>query len=244
MCYLARYRCLAARFPVCYSFPLGHSLLMGYGIVLHLDDVAARALVASEGTLALGEHLLAVLGQSNYPAAARGAASGPWSRLGAFHSSHQVFFEVTPETIEQVSFDEYVGDGDSWAFQESWTPGRAAAATRELLRSPVRQAELAVQGPAALYGADRTTGRSLASAWFFYADALSFADSSSAATLGEAAARLMETHLEASASLGSHASALNKVGALTAPGAVRLVWSGNRVCAPSALTEREAVRLR
>lgn len=216
---------------------------MGYGIVLHLDDSAARSLVASEGTLALGESLLGALGSDSYPSpAAPPVASGPWTSLGAFHSSARSGFRVTGSGSSALPLSALEGDGDAWAWDASWTPGRAAAAARSVLARPHEYALAAASGDlaSAVFGPDRVSGRSLASLWWFYADALSLGVS--AAGLGAGAARLLETSREASCDSGSHASALNKAGALLFPGTVHLAWSMNRVCLVSDLTGPERLR--
>lgn len=212
---------------------------MGYGIVLHLRDRSVRDERISPDEL--GTDLARVLvDATSGPAGGPSVSAGPWQAAGAQHSSAMTIFTATAEgiTITGTAPDD---DDGSWAWQDQLTPRMHADAVRDVQRHPARAARLAAQSPdpfAAYFGADRSASAE-ASVWWFYADALGRADP---ATLGPAVVELMGSYLRASTSLGSHANALNKAGAIVAPGNVTLVWSGNRLCRPGQLTELEQPR--
>lgn len=224
---------------------------MGYGIVMWLDDVAARqALASPAGVEALGVDLVACAGSDSYPVGGlEPTRVGPWQRVGAFYSSHMAAVEVTSSGAAEVALSR-ADEDPSGEYCGVWVPqlraGEMARRTTEAMRHPHRLAMAQAQGQSladAVYGTNPAAGTSSASLWWLYADALAQLDRAgrygAAGALGRGVAAGLETHLEGSVSLGSHAGALNKAGSLVGDGPVVVLWSGNRMCRAEALTERE-----
>lgn len=213
---------------------------MGYGIVLTLDDTQVRA----DGlpAPALTEDLVAVLGTDSYPSGFEPAASGPWQSVGAFHSNELAGFKLTAGGLTRLPLRDLDVGADSAAWQRVLAPRDFAEVARTLQRHPPRGARLAAARSDMVdgyFGPDRSV-RSLRSVWWFYADAVG----SVPADLDATVMRMMNCRVEAGASCGSYANALNKVGALVSDDDVTLVWSGNRLCRPLDLTAPEQERVR
>ena len=217
---------------------------MGYGIILWLDDRALRQQVQTAGLAAtaarLAEDLTTVVGTDPYPS--RGLTplrAGHWLRAGAAHSARPVTVVVDAEGARLEPGPRARPAGPAWVPQ--FTLGAMAKAERELLRRPGHAYRAMAQGrdlSEAAFGPD-IAGRSVASVWWLFADALAEPFRLGPAT-GISVAGAIETdrHVDVPA-VGHHANALNKAGSLLWADEVGLVWSGNRISAPEALEPRE-----
>lgn len=222
---------------------------MGYGIICTLDDGAARSLAASGDADQLGLSLRQALGDRSYgPDPAMPRRSGPWCAFGSFHSHEQVWVELSADGLAAGSdaglLESDLGSSSVrldgvWADTLRGSDHRAL--TEEFARRPRPHPGMTL-AEAAL-GSPRLVAGSLRSAWWFYADALGGLSAAAAAELGGRVAQLLDTHWEGELQVGSHAAALCRAGALLAPSAVPLVWSGNRLCRAGLLTGPEKERL-
>jgi hypothetical protein len=220
---------------------------VGYGYVLHLDDQAARRILAGEASVdpagrivpsrdvppasgqeILGRSLLDAVADGPYPTISHPRTVGPWRCAGAFHSTAQVLLRVSDRGIGPAGPD-WESDDDPAGWSKQWTAGMVHQAVQQALRHPP-QIPLTTVVPDAVHG-------SAASVWWLYASALP--GPGNPAILGAGIQRLLDTRSGEPISWGSHANALQKAGTLHGVGPVHLVWSGNRVCLPEDLTPRE-----
>lgn len=217
---------------------------MGFGIVMWLDDRAVRDQVAADGPDAAGaavaEALVRAVGVSDYPQGGLEPLSdGPWQRLGACYMSHLVGIEI------DGSGGRLLGDGEEvdWAPPGIWQPqltvGTMARATQDMMRHPSRLAvAMARHGgnmADAVYGPNVVAGRSVASLWCVYANAVGSLRPDPA--IGAAVLAGLDTHMQTAVPAGSFANAVSKAGSLLADTAVGLVWSGGRICIVDELTD-------
>lgn len=213
---------------------------MGYAIVLHLSDADVRA--TNIDASKLGATLAEAVGTDAYPLGLPGGRRvGPWTVAGPYHSASMVVLRADATGIAAVGAGT-IDDSTASAWQAQLTPRAHAAALRDLRSPHKRLAAATTEGSdilEAYFGPDRSA-TSLGSIWWFYADALR--TTSGPASLGPVVASAMGTYDGDAFGLGSHANALNKLGALVADGSVRLVWSGNRLCRPDDLTDPETRR--
>jgi hypothetical protein len=201
---------------------------MGYATVLHLDHRHVRA-AALDGA-AIGDALVDVVDGARHHETP--AAVGPWLTCGSFHASSMVVISATASTLE---VGRGVDDGD-WCSQVTAT--RHAAAARTVQQHPGRFTRAVASGTGLaelMFGRDRGATAD-ASVWWFYDDAAGDID---AAALGAGVLGLLDTHFDSAVSTGVYANALNKAGFVHGDGSVLLVWSGNRLCRPDELSERE-----
>lgn len=225
---------------------------MGYGIVLWLDDEAVRneletrpdVEVASE----LVRELATVVGADTYPVPGLPSLrAGHWQRLGSWHTTDLVGLEVSRTGGRLLGPGEALPPAPGGVWQPQLSFGEVARRTREALRHPAAlERALARNGGdkrAAICGPNLVRGRSLASLWWLYADALRSGSPSNGTSedeeLGAKILQAIDTHVEGAISLRTYSNALNKAGALLLDERAGLVWSGARICTPSELTERE-----
>lgn len=216
---------------------------MGYGIVIWCHDPTVRALRAENGddraAMVVGRHLADLLGRDPYPSGGLPARrDGPLAVVGAWHADRQVVLRMGPygattSPTGAPTADPPAGgepeDEECWVAQLNFTD--LAAVANAALRSP-RPLETALavgqRLPESVFGPNRVAGSSLASLWWFYADAL-LEGPPDPVLIGAAVVGLLDTRLTVEAAVDRHANALNKAGALVAHGDVLVVWSGNRL---------------
>lgn len=191
----------------------------------------------------VGRHLAHLLGHDAYPSGGLPTRSaGPFAVVGAWHASGRATITMGPHGATMAATGGAPADlgragqrddrpaDDGWVAQLS--AGAMAARTAAALRAPWRLNASLARGQSltdAAYGPNRVAGTSLASLWWFHADALA-QGLPDPGQLGAAAIALIETHLDSAAAVGTHGNALNKAGALVAETNVLVVWSGNRLC--------------
>ena len=211
---------------------------MGYGIVVWCDDRAVRRLIAGGGkraTETVGRDLAAALGADAYPAGGVPARrAGPFAAVGAWPAHRRVIIAVDGRgaTVADVAGLGAIQDRpDEPAWVAQLAPGAMATRERAAIASPGAYRRALAEGRPftdVLYGSNRVAGASIASLWWFYADALA-GGPPDPRTLGEGVISLVDTHFGGAVAVGRHLNALNKAGALLADVDVRVVWTGNQL---------------
>jgi hypothetical protein len=215
---------------------------MGYAIVLVSDDPALRATLNSDTPEQALTDLLTTIGTDSYPAGGLDPTTvGPWHRVGAFYSTGFQRFTVTDPRTVTLNHDG-PDEGDA-VWQNQITARDHMAATREMQRHPAQfQQKMARAGGdahLAAFGPDRLA-HSCWSVWWFYADALDRGAEFAPDTLDRLRAAISSNRTEVGLRYGVHGNALSKVGGAFIPNSpVHLIWSGNRVCRPDRLTDKE-----
>ena len=211
---------------------------MGYGIVIWCDDRQIRHDAATgddRAVQAVGRDLAAVLGADSYPTGGVPARRiGPFAAVGACaaHQRVHLLADGRGATVADVAGLGPIQPDDheaGWVAQ--LTPGEMAARVRTALRSPGRYHRALARGRPlidVLYGPNQVASASIASLWWFYADALAWGPLDPA-ELGGGVTSLIDTHLGGGVPVGRHLNALNKAGALLTDAPVRLVWAGNQL---------------
>jgi hypothetical protein len=226
---------------------------MGYGIIISLDDAAVRRDPDLE---LLARGLADVVGTDSYPS--RGLdpiTTGPWQRLGAWHSNDMVTITIEADGARVVPGPSGTGrdrrtpveraewaatDPQQWASRiDSRTHREAYRQTSRSHRSTQIQAlNAAGRDPRdALYGPDRVRGRGRRSLWWVHADTLNFGFAATAAATAVYTA--LDDRFAGEIRLGSHIAGMCRAGVLIGAGPVTVVWSGNRICLPEELTSSE-----
>jgi hypothetical protein len=201
---------------------------MGYGYIVHCDDVHARRLTDTE----LGTSILAAVGTDPYPVGpVEPLAVGPFTRVTACHSSQPHVFHVTTSGTAVVGAEHV--DDTAVGTVPTMTVSVHAAKTRELMgrvalgTSRARVAELTEP--------DRRLADSASSLWWVYADALhDVPDNPEPA--GAHIRVLLGTNLPAMVS-GWPGRAIHKAFALLNGGEAIGVWGGNRAVLASELDD-------
>jgi hypothetical protein len=195
-------------------------------------------------TAAAAEELLAALAERSPTEA---AATDRW-RLGPrWHTTTPVALCAHADGVLEVLAGP--GVNSSPALHDDalgWQPKVPARELAELARTTRRDPRVAQRVAAA--GVEAVVGRrapdpSQASVWLVRLDGADLLAAHGAALPGRIDAVLRDRWEETAGPPG-FPQALEHLGSFTHPdGEVRLMWSGNRVCVPSELTERERVHL-
>jgi hypothetical protein len=222
---------------------------MGHGIIFTLDDRTVRSVNGDDRAAFVADGLRELLDTGSYPSSgATPAVSGPWQRVGAYHSNRTVAFVCTKSGATPVEDAALISELAEMSAAHSWVgsiwPSDHTAAVNRVRRGGGDVRRMLAGGgtlETAMFGPDRVAGVSRRSVWWLHADALSSAVDVDA--FAQLVADAVDDRFFHSAAFGRIANAFNRAGALVGDEPVLLVWSGNRICTPDGLDERERVRL-
>jgi hypothetical protein len=174
-----------------------------------------------------------------------GGRSPRWTLCEAWHSSEAVAVRISASGSAEVLAGHGVApttpgllNDDAWGFDRKVSVGQMAEVTRSLRRDMRAAQQVAVHGIESVVGR-RSAPPATASVWLVRCDGLGsvLAEPTGLAERMEVA--LTDRWSDCCGPAG-YPQAIEHLGSFTATdGEVLLVWSGNRVCEPSRLTERE-----
>lgn len=198
---------------------------MGYAIICTLQDAAIRSVPPSRQAETVADGLRQMCSVAkNSTHADEEAIFGPWTQLAICHSNTTRAFTLAHHYAHRVSEDTQ---------SDAWVAAISASTHATVARNWHRSRSTASSGIPTLdklYGPDRMRGATILSAWWLYVDALQFGPDYTAVATTVVAA--MDDRFFTGTTVGPYSSALNRAGALVAPGSVALEWAGNRLHCP------------